>query len=626
MALSFPWWYPVGGQLQEGGAAFRVWAVNHQEVLVRINNAKEHRLAPEASGFFSGFVPDARTGSTYNFVLGDKGVFPDPASRFQPEGPHGPSQLIDPTKFSWTDHDWPGIHLPGQVIYELHIGTFTREGTWCSAIEQLSELASLGITAIEIMPVNEYAGTFGWGYDGVDLYAPTRNYGSPDDFRSFVNAAHSHGIAVLLDVVYNHVGPDGNYLAMFSDDYFTPEHKTDWGEAINFHGKNCGPVRRFYAANAAYWIKEYHLDGLRLDATDAIYDSSDPHILADITREARRAAAPRSIVVVAENEPQHTKLIRPVAEGGYGLDGLWNDDFHHSLIVATIGIREGYFMDYLGTPQETLSCLKYGFLYQGQWYKWQKKRRGTSTLGTTPSAMVTYLQNHDQIANSGRGLRLQELTTYGRYKAATAVCLLGPGTPMLFQGQEFASSAPFLFFADHEPKLAELVRKGRAEFLRQWRSLSTCELAFDDPGSRETFEKCKLDFSEREKHAEVYSLHRDLLKLRKTEPVFSRQTRQFDGAILGPETCVFRFFSDDFRNDRLLLVNFGPQLFLDPAPVPLLGPPENAEWSVLWSSEDPKYGGNGTAPLDSNLNWIIPAHVAVVLQPVSKTGGAPIHD
>lgn len=624
MPSPFPWWYPVGGQLQEGGAAFRVWAKNHQEVLVRINDQQEHHLPrdAEADGFFSGFVPDVRAGDTYKFVLSEKGVFPDPASRFQPDGPHGPSQLIDPTKFSWTDRDWPGIRLLSQVIYELHIGTFTREGTWCSAIEQLHELASLGITAVEVMPVNEYSGTFGWGYDGVDLYAPTRNYGSPDDFRSFVNAAHSHGLAVLLDVVYNHVGPDGNYLAMFSGDYFTPDHKTDWGEAINFYSTNCAPVRQFYTANAAYWIKEYHLDGLRLDATDAIYDTSKPHILADLAREARRAAAPRNIVVVAENEPQHTKLIRPEAEGGYGLDGLWNDDFHHSLIVATTGIREGYFMDYFGIPQETISCLKYGFLYQGQWYKWQKKRRGTSTLGTDPSAMITYLQNHDQIANSGRGLRLQELTTYGRYKAATAVCLLGPGTPMLFQGQEFASSSPFLFFADHEPKLAELVRKGRAEFLQQFRSLATSELKFDDPGSRETFEKCKLDFSEREKHAEVYSLHRDLLQLRKSEPLFSRQTRQFDGAILGPETCVFRFFSDDFRDDLLLLVNFGPQLFLDPAPVPLLGPPEHSEWSVLWSSEDPKYGGSGTAPLDSDLNWIVPAHSTVVLKPVSKMEGA----
>ena len=622
MSFSFPWWYPVGGQLQEGGAAFRVWANKHQDVLVRINNNNEHRLSAEADGFFSGFVPNVRAGDIYKFVLGEQGSFPDPASRFQPEGPHGPSQIVDPTKFSWTDHGWPGVRMARQIIYELHIGTFTREGTWCSAIAQISELAALGITAIEVMPVTDYSGTFGWGYDGVDLYAPTRNYGSPDDFRAFVDAAHSLGIAVLLDVVYNHVGPDGNYLAMFSGDYFTPEYSTEWGEAINFHGKNSEPVRQFYAANAAYWIKEFHLDGLRLDATHSIYDTSKDHILAQVTRAARRAAEPRSIVVVAENDLQPTKLIRPETAGGYGLDGLWNDDFHHSLTVATTGLREAYYTDYLGTSQEILSCLKYGFLYQGQRHIWHKKRRGSSTLGTDPAAMVTYLQNHDQIAHSGRGLRLHELTSYGRYKAVTAVCLLGPGTPMLFQGQEFAASAPFLFFADHEPKLAELVRKGRAEFLKQWRSLSTGELKFDDPCSRATFEKCKLDFSEREKHAEVYALHRDLLKLRKSEPVFSRQSRQFDGAILGPEACVVRFFSDDFRDDRLLLVNLGSQLFLDPCPVPLLGPPQNAEWTVLWSSEDPKYGGNGTPPLDSDLNWIIPAHAAVVLKPTPKRGGS----
>ena len=622
MSFSFPWWYPVGGQLQEGGAAFRVWANKHQDVLVRINNNNEYRLSAEADGFFSGFVPNVRAGDIYKFVLGEQDSFPDPASRFQPEGPHGPSQIVDPTKFSWTDHCWPGVRMARQIIYELHIGTFTREGTWCSAIAQISELAALGITAIEVMPVTDYSGTFGWGYDGVDLYAPTRNYGSPDDFRAFVDAAHSLGIAVLLDVVYNHVGPDGNYLAMFSGDYFTPEYSTEWGEAINFHGKNSEPVRQFYAANAAYWIKEFHLDGLRLDATHSIYDTSKDHILAQVTRAARRAAEPRSIVVVAENDLQPTKLIRPETAGGYGLDGLWNDDFHHSLTVATTGLREAYYTDYLGTSQEILSCLKYGFLYQGQRHIWHKKRRGSSTLGTDPAAMVTYLQNHDQIAHSGRGLRLHELTSYGRYKAVTAVCLLGPGTPMLFQGQEFAASAPFLFFADHEPKLAELVRKGRAEFLKQWRSLSTGELKFDDPCSRATFEKCKLDFSEREKHAEVYALHRDLLKLRKSEPVFSRQSRQFDGAILGPEACVVRFFSDDFRDDRLLLVNLGSQLFLDPCPVPLLGPPQNAEWTVLWSSEDPKYGGNGTPPLDSDLNWIIPAHAAVVLKPTSKRGGS----
>jgi maltooligosyltrehalose trehalohydrolase len=620
MTSPFPWWYPVGAQFHADGAAFRVWARNHKTVSVVVNN-REHPLRLEGDGYFVGDVKDVRAGDTYRFLLDGEGPFPDPASRYQPEGPHGPSQIIDATKFAWSDQAWQGIKLAHQVIYELHIGTFTREGTWRSAIPELPTLAELGITAIEVMPVAEFAGSFGWGYDGVDLFAPTRIYGNPDDFRAFVDAAHRCGMGVLLDVVYNHVGPDGNYLTKFSDGYFTADHKTDWGEAINFYGPHSAPVREFYAANAAYWIKEFHLDGLRLDATQNVYDKSKDHILAEINHSARKAADSRGIIIVAENEPQDTKLIRSEKEGGYGFDGLWNDDFHHSAAVALTGSREGYFADYLGSPQELLSALKYGFLYQGQWYSWQKQRRGTSTLGLNPAAMVTFLQNHDQIANSGRGWRIHKLCSYGQYKAMTAVCLLGPGTPMLFQGQEFAASSPFVFFADHDGDLAEKVRAGRADFLHQWRSLATGQLTFDDPCSRETFEKCKLDLSERGKHAETCALHRDLLQLRKSEAVFSRQDRQFDGATLAPETVVARFFSEGYRDDRLLVVNLGVELHLNPSPEPLLGPPRDTVWEIQWSTEDPHYGGNGTAPLDSELNWIIPAHAAVVLRPSKRKEG-----
>lgn len=610
----------MGAQLHEDGAAFRVWARNHKSVSVRIKNC-QYPLQLEGDGYFVGDVKNVRAGDTYGFLLSGEGPFPDPASRYQSEGPCGPSQIIDPSRFAWSDQAWQGIRLANQVIYELHIGTFTREGTWRSAIRELPALAELGITALEVMPVAEFAGSFGWGYDGVDLFAPTRIYGNPDDFRGFVDEAHRCGIGVLLDVVYNHVGPDGNYLQKFSDSYFTADHKTDWGEAINFYGQHSAPVREFYAANAAYWIKEFHLDGLRLDATQNVYDKSKDHILAEINRSARKAAGERGIIIVAENEPQDTTLIRPEKEGGYGFDGLWNDDFHHSATVALTGSREAYLADYLGSPQELLSSLKYGFLYQGQWYSWQKQRRGTSTLGLNPAAMVTFLQNHDQIANSGRGWRVHRLCSYGQYKAMTAVCLLGPGTPMLFQGQEFASSSPFLFFADHNAELAKKVRAGRSEFLRQWPSLATGQLKFDDPCSRETFEKCKLDLSEREKHAETYALHRDLLKLRKSETVFSRQDRQFDGAILGPEGFVVRFFTEGYRDDRLLLMNLGKEVHLDPAPEPLLGPPENTQWEVQWSTEDPRYGGNGTPAPDSERNWIIPAHAAVVLRPAKRKEG-----
>jgi maltooligosyltrehalose trehalohydrolase len=619
MAPPFPWWYPVGAQLHSGGTAFRVWADAHKAVCVRVNN-QDHQLTGDPSGFFSADIAGVRDGDRYSFFLDGQGPFPDPASRFQPQGPHGPSQVVDPNQFPWTDHSWSGIHLRNQVIYELHIGTFTPAGTFRAAIDQLPHLARLGVTAVEVMPVAEFSGSFGWGYDGVDLFAPTRNYGSPDDFRAFVDAAHALKLGVLLDVVYNHLGPDGNYLSMFSEHYFTREYTTEWGAAINFHGETSRPVRDFFASNSAYWIKEFHIDGLRLDATHSIFDSSETHILAEIARYARRAAEPRSVIVVAENEVQNAQLIRPESSGGYGLDGIWNDDFHHSATVATTGMRESYFTDYLGSAQELLSCLKYGFLYQGQWYTWQKKRRGTPALDIDPPAFVAYIQNHDQIANSAYGLRLDKLTSYGRYKAITALLLLAPATPLLFHGQEFASSAPFLFFADHEPQLAELVRKGRAEFLSQWRSLSTGQVKYDDPSARATFEKCKLDFSERETHSQIYSLHHDLLQLRKQESLFSRQDRQSDGAVLTPEALVVRFFSEDFRDDRLLVVNLGAQLYFSPSPVPLLAPPANTEWQILWSTEDSKYGGIGTPLLDSDLNWIIPAQAAVVLKPTPKTG------
>src|SRR5581483_1649846 len=269
-------------------------------------------------------------------------TFPDPASRFQPEGPHGPSQVVSSDKFQWTDQGWPGVQLNGQVIYEMHVGTFTDEGTWRSAAERLPELADTGVTVIEMMPVADFPGNFGWGYDGVNLFAPTRLYGSPDDLRDFINQAHAHGIGVILDVVYNHLGPDGCYLSEFSKSYFTDRYENEWGQAINFDGADAGPVREFFATNAAYWIREFHFDGLRLDATQQMFDSSPRHILVEITEAVRNAGGRRSTIMVAENERQHTILARPIEQGGYGIDALWNDDFHHSAVVALTGKREAY--------------------------------------------------------------------------------------------------------------------------------------------------------------------------------------------------------------------------------------------------------------------------------------------
>ena len=401
--------WPVGAEVLGAGVHFRVWAPAAQDVAVVLEEGNDQRglvcaLTPEGKGWFSGRLEGVGAGTRYRYRLGQD-RYPDPASRFQPEGPHGPSEVIDPSTFRWTDAGWKGIHRKGQVLYEMHIGTFTPEGTWEAAARELPELADLGVTAIEVMPVAEFPGTFGWGYDGVDLFAPTRLYGRPDDFRRFVDRAHAAGIGVILDVVYNHIGPDGNYLKSFAPHYFTSRYENEWGEAINFDGNDAGPVREFFLTNAGYWIDEFHLDGLRLDATQQIFDASTPHILTEIARRVRQAARGRSTFLVAENEPQHVRLVKSEDEGGYGLDALWNDDFHHSAMVALTGHNEAYYSDYRGTAQELLAAVKWGFIYQGQRSQWQKNRRGTPSLNLPPEAFVTFLQNHDQVANSAHGLR-----------------------------------------------------------------------------------------------------------------------------------------------------------------------------------------------------------------------------
>jgi maltooligosyltrehalose trehalohydrolase len=495
----------------------------------------------------------------------------------------------------------------------MHLGTFTREGTWHSARRELRELASAGITAVELMPVADFPGRFGWGYDGVLWFAPVAIYGRPDDFRQFVDDAHRLGIGVILDVVYNHVGPDGNYLKEYSDDYFTPKYQNEWGEALNFDGENACGTRELVAANAAYWAMEFRLDGLRLDATQQIFDASPKNIMALLAESMRAAAGQRNVFIVAENESQETHLARPVDQGGFGLDGLWNDDFHHSLRVAATGLREAYYTDYAGKPQELISAVKHGYLFQGQRYQWQAKRRGEPTWGMEAWRFVAYIENHDQVANSGRGERLFQITSPGRLRAITAFLLLAPLTPMLFQGQEFASSSPFVFFADHNRDLRPLVHEGRIQFLCQFPSLAqpnvrACHL---DPGDLRTFERCKLDFSEREKHARFYRLHKDLLRLRREDAALRAP---LDGAVLGEKALVLRFFGAD-EDHRLLLINLGDDLHLDVAPEPLLAPLEGRLWSVAWSTEDPAYGGCGAPPPDGPDNWRLPAESAILMKP-----------
>jgi maltooligosyltrehalose trehalohydrolase len=525
--------------------------------------------------------------------------------------------VIDPWTFGWHDEHWNGVELRGQVIYELHIGTFTPAGTFDAAIPELAELQRIGITLIEVMPVAEFSGRWNWGYDGVDLYAPTHNYGDADALRRFVDAAHTLGLGVILDVVYNHLGPDGNYLNAFSEDYFTDRYTTDWGAAINYDGQNSCEVREFFLRNACYWIAEFHLDGLRLDATQSIYDHGPVHILAELSQRVRATAEPRQVVLIAENEPQQVKCITPVEQGGYGLDAMWNDDFHHTARVALTGRREAYYTDYRGQPQEFLSALKRGFLYQGQHYQWQQQARGSRIMTEPAWSLVFFTQNHDQVANTLHGDRLTALTSLARYRALTAFMLLATQTPLLFMGQEFGASQPFLFFADHrDAALAKSVYEGRKQFLAQFPSYGSPEAQalIPDPCAVATFARSKLDLSERTRHAALYQFHQDLLRIRREDPLIARQDHtQLDGAVLGLEVFVVRFFGNGQETDRLLVVNLGLDLEYKPAPEPLLAPRPGETWGLTWSSDDPHYDGPGIVTPARPDGWYIPGASATLL-------------
>jgi maltooligosyltrehalose trehalohydrolase len=520
--------------------------------------------------------------------------------------------------YRW-EHSPKGVELAGQVIYELHPGTFTHDGTWRSAIEKFPLLVDSGITTIEVMPVSDFPGRFGWGYDGVFPYAPAHQYGTPDEFRFFVDGAHAAGLGVILDVVYNHLGPDGCVFGRYAKAYYSRAYENEWGDALNFDGPDSQPVREYFAGNAAYWIDEFQLDGLRLDATQTIHDRSARHVIAEITCRARTAARDRSIIVIAESETQTVKLVRPVEEGGDGLDGVWNDDLHHSAIVALTGKREAYFSDHRGTPQELISAARHGYLFQGQRYAWQKQPRGTRADGIPARAFVTYLENHDQVANSGNGARVRFQTSPGRYRAMTALILLMPGTPMLFQGQEFGATSPFLFFADHNPELAKAVQKGRAEFVKQFPSQTSpaAQARIPAPHDPQTFERCKLNWDERGANDTFVRLHRDLLALRRSNTAFRAQDAgAIDGAVLGAELFVLRYTTASPEDERLLFVNLGAGVDAGSFPEPAVAPPDSHTWTVQWSSDEPQYGGYGTPPVLTDAGWQIPGHAAIVMRPI----------
>lgn len=607
----------LGAQVVEGGVRFRVWAPKARCVNLLLADGRMVSLERDSNGYFFGTTASVFAGMTYRYRLDDGNDYPDPCSRFQPEGPHGPSQIVDHAAYIWKDGHWPGVRMAGQVLYELHIGTFTEEGTFDAAITRLGFLKRLGITLVEVMPVAEFPGRWNWGYDGACWFAPSHRYGDYDAFKRFVDAAHQTGLGVLLDVVYNHVAPEGNYLAAYSDDYTTDRYPNEWGKSVNFDGPGSPAVRDMVVQNACYWIEEFHLDGFRIDATQSMHDAGDRHILAELSTKVRRAAGSRPIVLIAENEPQDIRAIRPINDGGWGLDAMWSDDFHHLTRVAATGNTEAYLADYRGAPQEFISVLKRGFLYQGQRSHWQQKARGTVVSHESADRFVFYLQNHDQIGNTLNGARLHTWTSPGRYRALTAVWLLAPQTPMFFMGQERCASTPFLFFADFAGSdLGAKVEQGRKQFLAQFPSYASPEAqaAMMDPNQPLAFERSHLDWGELDELAPSYRLHADLLRLRREDPVFSGQARhQLDGAVLASQAFVIRYVGAT-DGDRLLLVNLGPDLRVNPVPEPLLAPPPTGEWNVMWSSRHPHYGGPGTVNPLTDHGWSIPAESATVFR------------
>ena len=514
-------WTPTFGAVpSKDGAQFTVWAPDARAVDVVVAQPGLHvsrALRRTTNGCFSGSVPDVAAGALYRLRLDGDGQYPDPASRFQPDGVDGPSMFVDPTSFDWTDDGWKGISRDDLTIYELHVGTFTRAGTFAGVESRLDYLASLGIVAIELMPVAEAAGARNWGYDGVDLFAPSHHYGTPDDLRRLVNAAHRRGLGVILDVVYNHLGPDGAHLSTFSRQYFTDRHPSPWGAGVNLDGDGGEQVRAFLIDNALHWIHEYHVDGLRLDATHALVDDSDTHFLAELASRVR-ASATRSVVLIAEDERNLVTLVDDPPRG-YGLDGVWADDFHHHVRRALAGDAEGYYADFTGAAADIATTLRQGWFYTGQPTVRSGEPRGTDPSAVDPRRMIICIQNHDQIGNRAFGDRLHHAIDLAAYRAASALLLLAPETPLLFMGQEWAATSPFQFFTDHKPELGVKITDGRRREFADFSEFAdpAVRSRIPDPQALETFEASRLVWEEIAvaPHAGILRLYRALVALRR---------------------------------------------------------------------------------------------------------------
>ncbi len=577
--------------LGHGGVRYRTWC-KHERAAVVLFDCEEKpcrtvALAAEGDGYFSAVDAQGAAGDLYRYQFAGDKSWPDPASRWQPAGVHGPSMVIDPRAFAWGDRDWQAPPYAQLIIYELHLGTFSDEGTFRGAIARLDRLAELGVNAIELMPIADFPGDRNWGYDGVSLYAPARAYGHPDDLRALVDAAHARGLAVVLDVVYNHLGPDGNYFGVYHDAYFSARHKTPWGDGLHFEEE---AVRDFFADNAGYWMREFHIDGFRLDATHAIQDLSERHILAEITDRIHAAGG----FVIAEDERNEPRLLHATDhDGGLGFDGVWSDDFHHSVRVQLTNDREGYYENFAGSAEELTETLRHGWLFRGQRKCANGETRGGESRTFAPEHFVYCISNHDQVGNRAFGKRLGHFIDADAYRAVSALLCLVPYQPMLFMGQEWNASTPFQFFTDHNPELGQLVTEGRRREFRHFAAFRNPEARrnIPDPQSGDTFQNSKLRWEETQKpeHAGVLQLYREFLHLRKTHPAFRDRSRD-------------NWRVEQIENGIILLVfgeNNGAACCVavdlkggNPAPDfrALSGGAEN--WKPLLSSNETRFGGD----------------------------------
>jgi maltooligosyltrehalose trehalohydrolase len=551
---------------------------------------------------------DLQPGLDYFYRFDDGRMRPDPASRHQPRGVHGPSRIVDPRDFRWSDADWTGIPTAELVLYELHVGTFTERGDFGGAIERLSYLKELGINAIELMPVAEFPGHRNWGYDGVHLYAPHHSYGGPNGLKQLVDAAHREGLAVILDVVYNHLGPEGNYLGEFGP-YFTDRYQTPWGPAVNFDGADSDAVRCYVIDNALYWITEFHLDGLRLDAVHAIFDFSARHILEELAHRVHGEASRlgRTVHVIAESDLNDPRLVRSQVYGGYGLDAQWNDDFHHAVHAALTGERAGYYGDF-GQIGLVTKALADRFVLDGTYSPYRRRRHGAPARDVPADRFVVFVQNHDQVGNRAAGERLGTLVSFEAQKAAAAVLLLSPYVPMLFMGEEHGETSPFLYFVSHgERELVDAVREGRR---REFAAFGWGG-ELPDPQDEDTFRRSRIDWHWRDdpRRSVVYELYHALLQLRREEPALQPGRARVEVA----DGCEAGWISLAYSaaDGAALVAAFN----LAPLPVVAVIPWSEGRWRLLISTEDERFGGSASLP--TALEHPTPGTVRLTLPPHS---------